>query len=136
MTENIYHKSCWGKGKMSCCKTYWSNKTNPMRTMALTLLNILNVLISIKFSISVILVFWGNGTGMKKTGLSGRKVWMFENLEYKILRKGMAITKLHMQEQEMRIPYFQPRLKSMMLISVANLNIRHKDNIFNQNFKN
>ena len=132
MTKNIYHKSCWGKGKSSCCKTYWSIKTNPMMTIALTLLNILSVLISIKLSISDILVFCSNGTGMKKTDLSGRKVWMFENLEYTILRKGMAITKLHMQEQKMRIPYFHPRLKSMMLISVANLNIRHKDNIFNQ----
>ena len=130
MTKHIYHKSCWGKGKSSCWKTYWSIKTDPMRTMALTLLKILNVLISIKFWISGILVFWGNGTGMKKTDLSGRKVWMFENLEYTILRKGMAIIKLHMQEQETRIPYFHPRLKSMILINVANLNIRHKDNIF------
>ena len=132
MTKHIYHKSCWGKGKSSCWKTYWSIKTDPMRTTALTLLKILNVLISIKLLIFVILVFWGNGTGMKNTGLSGRKVWIFENLEYTILRKGMAITKLHMLEQEMRIPYFQPRLKSMILISVANLNIRHKENIFNK----
>ncbi len=62
-----------------------------------------------------------DGTGMKRAERS--IVLVIDNLLHTIASDGMIKNAVFMKLIEMRIPYFHPRLKTMMLISVANLKI-------------
>ena len=62
------------------------------------------------------------GTGMKTVERSEREVWCLECLLYHRASEGMVNTNKHIQDVDIRTPYFQLRLNTMMLINIANLN--------------
>ena len=62
------------------------------------------------------------GTGMKTVERSEREVWCLECLLYHTASEGMVNTNKHIQDVDIRTPYFQLRLNTMMLINIANLN--------------
>ena len=90
--------------------------------MATSLLIILTLLFFVVLSAESSANSWCSkvGTGMNR---SEQSVDLIENLLLTIASDGIIKNVVFMNVTEMRIPYFHPRLKTMILISVANLKI-------------
>ena len=110
-----YHKSGWGKGMTSFSTRNWIVRTIPIRIKVTTLFKILDFMLSNELSCG------NEETGRKIVDLSAREKWWFVIELYSIASEGIMKIQKHIMEVDTRIPFFQPRLKTMMLISEVNL---------------
>ena len=109
------------KWMTSCQFKICTVTTTRMRTNTTNLLCILD-----KMILSVFL-FWlstnlNEGKGIKIVEWSAREVWRLVCLLYNKASAGRVNKRKQIEDVDMRIPYFQLKLKTMMVTNPANLN--------------
>ncbi len=116
-----YHKSGSMKWMTSCQFKICTATTTRTRMETTNLLYILDKMISsiFLFGFSTNL---NEGKGMKTFEWSAREVWCLVCLLYNKARAGRVNRRKQIEVVEMRTPYFQFRLKTMMVTIIANLN--------------